>query len=241
VTELEIRLAELAAHVELPPDPDLEARVLARIAAPRSRRRLRARIVAAVALALLAVVAAAFAVPQSRGAILRFFGVGAVRVEVVEEVPPVSRRAPLALGERVSLEEARRRAAFDVLVPRALGEPDAVYFRPFPPGGAVSLRYGDADRPRVLVMELAGTVREFIRKLVGTATPVEPVVVRGTAGWWIAGAHAFFYADRDGAFQRELVRLAAPVLLWERGGVTYRIEAGIPSARAVEIAESLEP
>jgi hypothetical protein len=238
MSELEIRLAELAAHVELPPEPDLEARVLARIAAPRSRRR-RARVAAAVALAVLAAVAAAFAVPQSRGAILRFFGVGAVRVELVEELPQVNRRAPLDLGERVSLEEARRRADFVVVVPELLGDPDAVYFRAFPPGGAVGLLYGEPDHPRVLVMELAGTVREFIRKLVASPTPVEPVLVDGAAGWWIAGAHAFFYAGRDGVFREEVVRLAAPVLLWERAGITYRIEAGVDRRRALDIAGSM--
>src|SRR5690348_10669052 len=50
----------------------------------------------AVAVALAAV-AVAFAVPQSRGAILRFFDVGAVHVRVVDTLPRASER-PLTAG-----------------------------------------------------------------------------------------------------------------------------------------------
>jgi hypothetical protein len=35
-------------------------------------------------------------------------------------------------------------------------------------------------------------------------------------------------------------RLAGNVLLWERDGVTYRLEGDVPLRRALAIAESLE-
>src|SRR3954470_6850786 len=53
-------------------------------------------------------VVSAFAVPQSRGAILRFFHLGAASVEVVETLPAADRR-PLTegLGRPVPLAAAR--------------------------------------------------------------------------------------------------------------------------------------
>src|SRR3954453_3689411 len=72
-------------------------------------RRRRWPFVAALA---AAAIAAAFAVPQSRGAILRFFHLGAATVEFVDTLPPADRR-PLSegLGRSIPLDAAR------VLVP----------------------------------------------------------------------------------------------------------------------------
>src|SRR3954451_9298214 len=68
-------------------------------------RRRRWPLVAALA---DAAVVAAFAVPQSRGAILRFFHLGAASVEVVETLPAADRR-PLTegLGRPIPLDAAR--------------------------------------------------------------------------------------------------------------------------------------
>src|SRR3954469_21217731 len=71
--------------------------------APRRRRWW----IVAVALAAVLAVAAAFAVPQSRGAILRFFHLGAAHVEVVDTVPPAEQRPlEVGLGQAVSLPVA---------------------------------------------------------------------------------------------------------------------------------------
>src|SRR3954452_13009374 len=80
-----------------------------------ARRRRRWPIVAACA---AAAVAAAFAVPQSRGAILRLFHLGAASVEVVETLPAAERR-PLAegLGRPIPLDGGR------ALGPRPLPPP----------------------------------------------------------------------------------------------------------------------
>src|SRR4030095_5276448 len=61
----------------------------------------------AVALAAVVAVAAAFAVPQSRGAILRFFHLGAAKIEVVDTLPPAeSRPLEAGLGPVVPLLQA---------------------------------------------------------------------------------------------------------------------------------------
>src|SRR3954447_11435231 len=79
-----------------------------------------------VAALVAAAVVAAFAVPQSRGAILRLFHLGAASVEVVETLPAAERR-PLAegLGRPVPLD------AGPALVPGLRPPPR----RPAPPPG----------------------------------------------------------------------------------------------------------
>jgi len=139
--ELDLALRELASRLDWPAEPDLAARVGARLEAPPPAHRFRPRRRLVVALAVvLAAVAAAFAVPVTRAAILELFHLRGVTIERVETLPTVPVQGGLGtfLGAPVSLEEARRRADFDLVVPAALGEPHAVYFQESPPGGMVS-------------------------------------------------------------------------------------------------------
>ena len=89
MTDLERDLRSLGSTVAWPPTPDVASRLELR---PRRRRAL----VVAVALAVVALVAA-FAVPQSRSAILRFFHLRGVTVERVGTLPP-AQELPLAAG-----------------------------------------------------------------------------------------------------------------------------------------------
>ena len=79
-----------ALEVEWPPTPEL------RLVLEPVRRGSRRPLFAAVALALVAL-AAAFAVPQSRGAILRFLHLGGESIQFVETLPPAGTR-PLDAG-----------------------------------------------------------------------------------------------------------------------------------------------
>src|SRR5438094_10609955 len=90
-----------ALDVEWPPTPEL------RLALEPLRGRSRRPLFAAVALALVAL-AAAFAVPQSRGAILRFLHLGGETIQFVDTLPPAQER-PLGegLGSVVSVDDAR--------------------------------------------------------------------------------------------------------------------------------------
>ena len=95
--ELERSLRTL--QVEWPATPDVASRL--ELAPRRSRRWIA---VAAVAVALA--IGAAFAVPQSRSAILRFFHLGGVSVERVETLPPAEQR-PLAAALGQVVDDAR--------------------------------------------------------------------------------------------------------------------------------------
>jgi hypothetical protein len=242
--ELELALRGIGADLDWPAEPELEQRVLRRIreAAPIHRRPVPRRALV-IALAVLAViVGAVFAVPQTRAAILEFFHLRGVTIERVRELPTVSVQTGLGtfLGEQVSLQEARERAGFEVVVPKELGEPDEVYFQESPPGGMVSFVYGTKEDPRALFTQFAARVDETIFKKVAPDTKIEPVTVAGQPGFWLEGAHFFSYLDRHGDMQSEQVRLAGNVLLWERATRTLRLEADISKEEALRIAESVE-
>lgn len=208
MTELEQALVALGRELELPPAPDLAAAVRARI----ERRRLRPWLVAA--LAALAALAVALAVPQARSAILRFFHIRGAEVSIVDRLPPVS--AHPSLGRPTTLAAA----GFRVLLPDGR-RPDAAYAAP----DGIWLRYGD----RLLVGEFRTGGPWFVKKAVASSR-VRYVSVGGAPGLWIEGAPHALYLPGGG------VRLARNTLLWQRAELTLRIEGAFTKAEAVRIA-----
>ncbi|HZQ35141.1 MAG TPA: hypothetical protein VFD32_04355 [Dehalococcoidia bacterium] len=156
--------------------------------------------------------------------------------------------ATLQLGEPATLQAAEQAAGFHVLVPAALGPPDAVYLDRTAPGGAVTLVYTPRpDLPAspitgvgLLLTEFRGAIEpDFLGKGVGPDTTLTPLSVGGEPGWWLAGApHAFFYHAPDGQVRPDRIRLAGNTLLWEQGPLTLRLEAKLTRDAAVRIAES---
>jgi len=185
----------------------------------------------AVALAALAVaVAAAFAVPQSRAAILRFLDLGGVTIEFVDRLP-AARERPLSadLGPVVTRAEAEAALGRPLLVP---------HLQPLPPlhlrNRVVSLVFAEHGEP-VLLSEFAfGSF--FFKKLVGGSTSVVPVVVHGDSGLWLSGAeHAVFFTTVP-------PRLAGNVLIWQDGDLTLRIEGRrLTEAQALDLADAIYP
>jgi hypothetical protein len=243
--ELELALHDLGRTIEFPPTPDMASRVRERLTegrAPRFQWVNRRALV--IALAVLAVaIGAVMAVPQTRASILRFFHLRGVTIERVNQLPTVSIQRnfnKLFVGEKVTLEEARKRADFRVVTPDALGEPDGIYFQDTPPGGMVSFVYGTLEDPRALVTEFRARVRDVIFKKAVSETNIKGVDVNGQPGYWLSGApHEFAYLDASGEFRQELVRLAGNTLVWERGPVTLRLEADINRSEALDIARSM--
>jgi hypothetical protein len=179
-----------------------------------------------VAAIAAAAVALAFAVPQSRGAILRFFDIGSARVQVVDTLPPAQER-PLddGLGARVPLAAARQ-ALPELLLPP---------LEPLPqlrlaPGDFVSLVFAYRGHP-VLLSEFGNG--DYLKKLVTGETSVESVAVRGGEGVWLSGGDHVVFLNRS-------PRLAGNVLLWATDSATYRLEGPqLTKAGAVALADSL--
>ena len=242
--DLVLRLRELAPRIEYPPTPDLAGAVRTRLAAEAPRRAFGLRRALVIAFAVLIVaVAAVMAVPQARTAILEWLGLRGVKIERVPTQPTAPVEAELGLGDRVALDEARRRAAYDVLVPDAegLGEP-AVYYSSLVQGGQVGFVYrADGGRVHLLITEFKGSLEDdFIHKSAGPETTIERVEVNGQAGFWLEGEpHEFLYLDQAGQPIMETLRLAGNTLLWTQGELTLRLEGDVTKEEALAVAESM--
>jgi hypothetical protein len=242
VNELERALVGVGRELDVPDAPDLVQGVLAAIAPRRETRRpTRRRWALAVALALVALLGATLAIPEARSAFLSIFEVGGERIEVVDDLPdiPVS-NLESTLGERVTLEEAKRRSGFPL---RQLAEaPDRVYLGE---RGTVWFMYGDPAHPRLLVSQTPFVdVDEplLLKKLADAGTTIEPVTVGDARGVFLSGEpHFLFYVDQNGRIVEDSARLARDVLLWDEGGVGYRIEGDFGRDDALRLARTLRP
>jgi hypothetical protein len=213
MTDLELELRDLAAHLDVPPAPPLLGVVLARVARRRRRRR---GLVFAVAIGFAAL-AVAFAVPGSRASLLRFFHLRGATVTLVDRLPPLERRG--SLGQPIAFDGA----PFRLVLPSGR-RPEQVYAG----DGGYWLRY-----PGLLLFELeSGPGTEIIKKAALGKTDVEYVDVDGEPGIWIGGRHAVYLPGGN-------PRAAGHVLIWKHGRLTLRLEAAVGRERALAIARSV--
>jgi hypothetical protein len=193
--------------------------------APRRKRRRWPAVAAALA---AAAIAAALAVPQSRGAILRFFHLGAATIEVVETLPPAEQR-PLeaGLGPVVPLLQAQAFLGRPLLLPPG---PKPAIHNPF--GNVVAMVFRYKGEP-VLLSEF-GDVGYF-KKMLGGGTGIDEARVGNAYALWIHGA------QHDVFFPGASPRLAGNTLIWTTNDATYRLEGkGLTRAGAIALAESLD-
>ncbi|BCJ52222.1 hypothetical protein Asp14428_36970 [Actinoplanes sp. NBRC 14428] len=212
----------------------VRARLVARPARIRHRKRWIAAAVAALAGAVIAVSPARAAVVDAVDGVLRIVGIE-VRAGGPGELPP--RPDPLPSRGPVTLAQARAAAQFPVVVPAALGVPDRVELADPDAGGA----------PRVVTMtfrggavrfdQFDGSVSPAFLKSSGEARWTE---VGGSTAIWLPGPHAVTYVDRAGQERTATGRLAAPTLIWSTGTVTYRLEGIATLAGATAVAGDLK-
>jgi hypothetical protein len=223
MTELERALVALGEQLDVPPAalaPDVRNRI-------RRRRRTRRFVVLAVPVAALAV---AFAVPQARSAILRFFHVGAVNVERVETLPPAAHVAPTTgLAPQQTHADAERVAGFRAVL-GGIEPPRAWWART----GLIATRLPNG----VLLVELSGDQLGVTKKFV--AGEVQPAEVGRSFALWIQGGHVLAYSAPDGRAVT-LTRYSGNALVWARDGVTYRLEGEPTLAAASHDAARITP
>jgi hypothetical protein len=211
------------------------------------------------ALLLIAIVGGLVLFPEARNAIADRLGLQGVLIRWVDETPPLEPPhvgAPLQLGRPVTLDEAQAAVDFPVLVPDAASfdTPAEIYLLDQDQGAMISFVYparselpaSDETGVGALLTQFQGEAdRDLIEKgLLGDGAQeshLEAVTVGGDPGFWISGApHAFFFVCYDvGECRQEQYRLAGNVLIWERGGVTLRLESALSRESALAIAESV--
>jgi hypothetical protein len=235
VNELERRLVALGGELELPAEPDLAAAVAARLE-ERPRRPFPWRAAALVAAVVAVAIAAAFAVPQARTTILRWFHLRGVTVERVETLPTAVERAQAGgLGQPYSLSEAERLVGFDLALPRfAHGErPNRVFVLDAQLATVVVRAHG---RP-ALLSEFRSSDFDFIKKATVEETRVEPVHVGNDPGLWVGGGtHVLVY---PGAQTQRATLIHGNVLLWVHGNLTLRLEGKLTRSEALRLARTI--
>ncbi len=222
--DLARELSALAEHVDWPATPELQLAL-----EPPARRGGRRPLYAALAFAALLAVGAAFAVPESRGAILRFLHLGGVTIVRVDVLPPAeSRPLTAGIGRLVTRADAETALRGGLLVPPVTPRP-----RLYLSGGPVISMLVTSNGEPVLLSEFpfAGG---FMKKLASGGTSMEPGGLGNVPSIWISGA------AHDVFFPGVSPRLAGNVLLWERSGTTYRLEGrSLSHTDAVALARSL--
>jgi hypothetical protein len=181
--------------------------------------------------------------------VLEFLGLRGVKIER-REPQPSRFGIEYALGDPVTLEQARRRAGFAVGTPAELGPPDSVFLDEHPTfGPRVDMIY----RPRagleasgttgvgLLLTEFEATASPLIEKAIGMGANVEQFTLDGDPAIFISGRpHGFAYTTAGGMGQFEEQRLAGNTLLVDRSdGVLLRLEGELSREEAVRIAESI--
>ncbi len=260
---LERALRDLGSELDYPA-LDVAASVRRRLEmspAPLSMRRARRRPRRVVALLLAAMFAATGGVlavsPAARAALSRWLALPGV-LFVRQSAPPLTSPTPapvgtaLALGQRLTLSAARARLPYRILLPSLPGltVPDEVYAGTPPHSGQVALIYrarpglprAPHTRVGLLLTEFRGSFSQppVMVKFLQAGTTVQPVSVRGDAGYWMTGAaHLFLYDDDQGQPRTETIRLAGDTLLWTHDGLVLRLEALLPKAVALRVAASL--
>jgi hypothetical protein len=172
-------------------------------------------------------------------------GIGAFSIRIG---PPVTESPGLpesgSLGEPVSLDDARRAAGFTVRVPPSLGPPDGAFLaktliegRPL-----VALAWRPSDRLPVIHGTDWGAI------LVQTAAPAAVAVkeagaaqvsftrVAGHEAVWISGPHDLVLRAPGGGVRLEV---SGNVLIWERDGISLRLETALGRSAAISVAESV--
>jgi hypothetical protein len=253
---LEAALRDVGRHLAWPPTPDLGPAVRLQVergaeVATMPRRPVRRAMVLAAA-ALFVVLAGSLALsPGLRAAILRFFTLPGVTIEVDQTAPPKVTPPPVDadpfLGRRVPLDDARREVAFPVSVPEALGDPDEVYLLGGGERALVTVAYRAAPGVpvdpetgyAVLLTQLEGQPTESLIKKTDLEAGVVPVDVKGEQGYFVQGEHVVFVQAPGVDPIADEPRIAGNTLLWTRGPVTLRLEADVPVDRALDIARTV--
>jgi hypothetical protein len=228
---IEQRLRE-AADVWFPPTPSIAEAARGQLPEAPETYRSPSRRLLVIALSALVLTGAAVAASLDL--------VPGIRIRHVERLPDVRLTSPPPFGREVALSEATRGVEFTLLLPQDLGSPGRLYLDRDRSGSPiVTAIYGGDEWARLVLTQWTGRAILF-DKLLTFPGRTEYVDVGGAPGVWIEGPeHAVFYLGSFGAEERIGGYLAGNVLSWQRGRVSYRLEAGVSRRRAVELAATL--
>jgi hypothetical protein len=139
-----------------------------------------------------------------------------------------------------TLRKAQQAAGYPILLPThpaGIGEPDRVFVQDVD-GAMTILVWLDPQQPGQVKLSL-----HFIPEGSWAVEKFSPVAVKETSvnrgeAVWAVGPYPLRLQNGDLQIQR---MVDGHVLIWEKDGVTYRLETNTSMEEAVRIAESLQP
>ncbi|CAN5554657.1 hypothetical protein BH09CHL1_BH09CHL1_02950 [soil metagenome] len=255
--ELNERLHDLSRQVLFPPTPRIAAAVVRSISSePRAASHRtpfdRSRFLLWTAVLLVFVAATIAAVPSTRHAVARWLDVPGIHISWTDEDkrPDVQTEIRLGLGDQVSLESVAKLADFAIEQPATMTA-DEVYYSAATDSGLVSFVYfASDDLPAVEGTDIGLLITQFdadpnsvwANKSLFGGRAMDVVRIDGIEGMWIPDTHIITIQPVGaGELTDPLSRSTGSVLIWNRDGVTYRIEGTLSRDAMLAIAESMEP
>lgn len=247
-SRLQALLEQVARKVDYPPTPDIAARERRRVAqvfagaGGRPARRGARTLGVGLALVLVLLLAGLLVSPV-RARLLEFLRIGAVQIFLEQNAGEMKATPPGALtnlaGE-TTLAGAAEQLPFQLVLPTypaELGEPDRVYAQEINQTPLAILVWLDPDAPEGMRMALyqigqGGDV--FQKRLL---RDVQQTFVNGEWALWVQGP--YLLSTVDGAVEERRL-ITGRTLIWEKAGLTYRLETNLPLEEARKIAESVE-
>lgn len=243
---IESELAEVASSIDWPDGPVVGV-ALRRIEEGSERSPERRGAVWKAAVAALLAVVFTLAFPAGRQAVARLLGVAGI--EVAFGFDGSAEWGEMGLGEVVSAERAAELAGRSIALPVSPGAPDeirvvegelVVVHAIWGPRDGLPAVPG-TDTGLLLTQFVSETDDAVFHKSLSEATTISVVSVGEADGLWVEGApHEVTYPTPEGEVTDVISRLAANVLMWEDGGVTFRLETSLGLDAAVRIAETME-
>lgn len=232
MNDIDRQLRRLAERTSYPADPDLTDRVMHRIERSERSRSSWGRRLVAVAAAIVVVVVL---VPGLRHEVAGWLGLR--QVTLVDAPALLDAGDRLDLGTPVTLERAAELAGFTPVLSPDLGAPDAVFVVD---RQVWMLHEARADLPEGALPGIGAVVTQIpldaggIVKSALAENELAFFETDGLFGVWIEGPHELQIPGIGGTAGR----LAGNTLLWETDTFTFRLEAAIDRARALDLARS---
>lgn len=210
----------------------------------------------AIWVGVLVLLASLLAVPPVRAAVAEFLQIGVIRIYATEaslplalatkspvEARPIAATqesdAAFGLDGEMSLEEARAKALFPILLPGEpadLGLPDKVFHLYLDGGEAVLLAWLDPQDSQQVAISL-WLLGPGVYAGKGPPERILETSVNNARAVWMEGEHVLLFQIGPGAGIHRFV--PRNVLIWETRDVTYRLEGDFSLQEALLIAESL--
>lgn len=274
--KLERALLRAGREMEYPATPAIAARVRDELLqAPTAPARNWQRLLVPIAVAIVLALVLLLALPTARDAVGQFLGLRGLQIFYLTPTPEptkthtpaptlagmaATRTAPAATPRptmtrslnpveqccETTLEEAVRRASFDLLLPPGQMPSRVFYQRIFEDGEQVIMVFGDPENPEFTLYQAHRWVYgKIIAKGLTGQTTLDETEVNGERALWFSGApHVLVTMDRLGRQNFDVARTVdANTLVWETGdldrGVIYRVETRATLQEARDFAQAL--